>query len=238
MLQLMGDSTRASVVFLKIHEFARRPASEQARLRAQLDAVVAVTGAQIAPAGRLVLDAGDGAAIVVLGDPPAALLLAQRALAATAAGLPLAAGINHGAVQLDGAEGSAGMVGDGIAVAATAAGFAAPACVLASRVFRDALADAAPGAEASLVREGNFTDEGLRVHELFRPDLRAASRRRIRYAAAAAAAVLVLLGAGIGVRVALQGREAVMDSVAAQYRGAAARADGFWQAVLRKARFK
>lgn len=234
----MGDSMRASVVFLKIHEFARRPASEQARLRAQLDAVVAVTAAQIPPAGRLVLDAGDGAAIVVLGDPRAALLLAERSLAATAAGLPLAAGINHGAVQLDGAEGSTAMVGDGIAVAATAAGFAAPACVLASRVFRDALADAAPGSEASLVREGTFTDEGLRVHELFRPDGRAARRRRVRYALAAAAAVVVLLGAGIGARIALQGRQAVLDSVAARYHGAAARADDLWQGALRKARLK
>ena len=38
----------ASVVFLKIQEFARRPAQEQARLRAQLEAVVAQVGNQVA----------------------------------------------------------------------------------------------------------------------------------------------------------------------------------------------
>ena len=32
----------ASVAFLKMHEFSRRPITEQARLRAQLEAVVAV----------------------------------------------------------------------------------------------------------------------------------------------------------------------------------------------------
>src|SRR5258708_32950442 len=93
-------ATLASVVFLKIQEFARRPVQEQARLRAQLEAVVAVTTAELAPANRIVLDAADGAAIVGLGDPKAALHLAGRALAATAAGLPLCVGVNHGAVEV------------------------------------------------------------------------------------------------------------------------------------------
>src|SRR6266508_3524078 len=93
-------ATLASVVFLKIQEFARRPVQEQTRLRAQLEAVVAVTAAELAPAGRIVLDAADGAAIVVLSDPRGALRLAERALSATAAGLPLCIGVNHGAVQV------------------------------------------------------------------------------------------------------------------------------------------
>ena len=76
----MTSSILASVVFLKIHDFARRPASEQARLRAQLDAVVAVTAEEIAPERRLVLDASDGVAIVMLRDPRGALRLAERAL--------------------------------------------------------------------------------------------------------------------------------------------------------------
>src|SRR5260221_10178020 len=110
-------ATLASVVFLKIQDFARRPVQEQARLRAQLEAVVAVTTAELAPANRVVLDAADGAAIVVLGDPKAALQLAGRALAATAAGLPLCVGVNHGAVQVAaGGRGGDGVNGDGISV--------------------------------------------------------------------------------------------------------------------------
>src|SRR5207245_953268 len=46
-------ATLASVVFLKIQEFARRPVQEQARLRAQLEAVVAVTTAELAPSRLL-----------------------------------------------------------------------------------------------------------------------------------------------------------------------------------------
>src|SRR5207302_1354459 len=79
--------------------FARRPVTEQARMRAQLDAVVAVTSAELAPASRIVLEASDGIAVVVLADPAGALRLAERAMAAVAAGLPLSVGINHGAVQ-------------------------------------------------------------------------------------------------------------------------------------------
>ena len=104
----MAASLFASVVFLKIQDFARRSATEQARLRAQLQAVVAVTAAEIPPAGRVMLDAADGAAIVVLDDPRAALRLAERALTAVAAGLPLSAGLNHGALQLAGAQGRRG----------------------------------------------------------------------------------------------------------------------------------
>src|SRR5437867_1975858 len=116
-------STLASVVFLKIQEFARRPVQEQARLRAQLEAVVAVTTVELAPASRIVLDAADGAAIVVLGDPKGALRLAERALAATAAGLPLCVGVNHGAVQLaPGGRDEDGMIGDGVAARVSAEG--------------------------------------------------------------------------------------------------------------------
>src|SRR5258705_6901954 len=96
----MPASVVASVVFLRIQDFARRPASEQARLRAQLEAVIAVTAAELDPAARIVLEASDGAALVLLGDPVGALRIAQRALTASAAGLPLSAGLNHGALQL------------------------------------------------------------------------------------------------------------------------------------------
>ncbi|HKC39895.1 MAG TPA: hypothetical protein VKC15_10170, partial [Gemmatimonadales bacterium] len=194
-------ATLASVVFLKIQEFARRPVQEQARLRAQLEAVVAVSSAELALASRIVLDAADGTAIVVLGDPRGALHLAGRALAATAAGLPLCIGVNHGAVQMASVRDDDGMIGDGIAVAASVAEFASPARLLMTRSFRDAMADAAPGLESGLFPAGVFTDAGLRTHELFSPDGRVAERRRTRFFALAVAAVIGLVGAGVAARV-------------------------------------
>ena len=200
----MNSAIVASVVFLKIQDFSRRPASEQARMRAQLEAVVAVVTAELPPRDRIVVEASDGAAIVVLADPLAALRLGERALTAAAAGLPLSAGLNHGTLQFSGAKGGEGIRGDGIAVAAHVAEFAASR-LLASRAFRDAVADSAPGREAALVAAGTFSDPSLRSHEVFAFQDRALARRRRRYAAATVAMIAVLLGAGLGWRITMEG---------------------------------
>jgi hypothetical protein len=181
----------ASVVFLRIQDFARRPASEQARLRAQLEAVIAVTAADIDPARRLVLEASDGAAVVVLGDARAAL-------------------------QLSGRKGAEGMTGDGVAVAAAVAEFAAPGRLLASRSFRDALADAQPGREAALVSAGSFKDAGLRNHDVFSADERAPARRQRRYALVTAVLVVGILGGGIGTRVSHEGHKRLVNAIFAK----------------------
>ena len=203
----------ASVAFLKIQDFARRPATEQARLRAQLQAVVAVTAAEIPPAARVMLDAADGAAIVVLDDPRAALRLAERALTAVAVGLPLSAGLNFGALQVAGRKSGEGMTGDGIAVAASVAAFAGASRILASRAFRDAIAEAAPGGEAVLAPAGTFNDPGLRAHELYTPNSRALGRRSRRYTAVAVVLAVVLIGGGIAVRSASPDQQPFVDAV-------------------------
>ena len=208
-----APSTHASVVFLKIQDFARRSATEQARLRAQLHAVVAVTSAEIPPAGRIMLDAADGAAVVVLDDPHGALRLGERALTAVAAGLPLSAGLNYGALQLGGRKGGEGMTGDGIAVAAAVAAFAGPSRLLASRAFRDALAEASPGSEAALNSAGNFTDAGLRAHEVFVHDDRAIARRGRRYTAIAIVLALALIGGGMAVRSSSPNQQPFVDAM-------------------------
>ena len=202
-------ATLASVVFLKIQEYARRPVQEQARLRAQLEAVLAVTLADLPPENRIVLDTADGTAVAVLADPGEALRLAERALPAMAAGLPLCIGINHGTVQM--ASGGDGMIGDGIAVAASVAEFASPSRVLISRSFRDALADITPGTEAGFFPAGVFTDAGLRTHELFFPDKQATGRRQRRLIALGIAAVIGLVGTGIAVRASTGGHQKVFD---------------------------
>jgi hypothetical protein len=207
------SSLYASVVFLKIQDFARRSATEQARLRAQLQAVIAVTAAEIPPAGRVMLDAADGAAIVVLDDPRAALRLAERALTAVAVGLPLSAGLNYGALELAGRKRGEGMTGDGIAVAAAVAAFAPQARVLVSRSFRDAIAEVDPGAEAALAPAGTFTDPGLRTHEVFGPNERAPGRRSRRYGAIAVLLCAALVASGIAVRSTMPNQRPFVDAV-------------------------
>ncbi len=229
-----GASVLASVAFLKIPEFPRRPVQEQARLRAQLEAVVAVTAAELAPDSRIVLDASDGIAVVVLRDPQGALRLAQRALGAATAGLPVCAGLNHGAVKLAGGQGEAGMIGDGIAVAASVAEFAPSSRLLASRAFRDALADAAPGAEAGFVSAGVFTDAGLRTHELFTPEPRALVRLRRRRMALGTVAAIVLVGAGVGIRLSSDRDRGFIDDTLASMRHSASEGRAFFRNLAEK----
>lgn len=202
------ESAFASVVFLKVPEFARRSVTEQARLRAQLEAVLAVTVADLDARSRIVLDAADGAAVVVLRDPAGALRLAARALNATSAGLPLAIGLNHGAVQLKNGSSTHGMIGDGLAVAASAAELAPSPGIFASRAFRDAIAHDAPGEEANLVSAGTFTDAGLRSHEFFRPDAAGGRRRARRYAVAAVLLFIAIVGGAVAARIAADGQDA------------------------------
>jgi hypothetical protein len=213
----MPASVVASVVFLRIQDFARRPASEQARLRAQLEAVIAVTAAELDPAARIVLEASDGAALVLLGDAVGALRLAQRALTASAAGLPLSAGLNHGSLQLSGRKGAEAMTGDGIAVAASIADFAPASQLFASRSFRDALAEAAPGREVSLARAGSFKDAGLRDHEVFTLDEKAVRRRELRYTAAAMMLVIACVSGGFAARITAESDKPFATAVMNKY---------------------
>lgn len=195
----------ASVAFLKIHDFGRRPVVEQARLRAQLEAVVAVALQDLEERQRIVLDAADGIALVILDDPRATLALAERTLAAGAAGLPLSVGLNHGPMKPAGKGKHEGLAGDGIAVAAGIAELAGAGKLLATREFRGALEDAAPGSEAGLANAGTHTDSSLRAHDLYRAEPRAGARRRLRYAVATTVAIVGLVGAGIGYRGSIEG---------------------------------
>jgi len=229
-------ATLASVVFLKIQEFARRPVQEQARLRAQLEAVLAVTLAELPPENRIVLDAADGTVVAVLADPRGALRLAERALPAMAAGLPLCIGINHGTVQLASGREN-GMVGDGIAVAASVAEFASPSRVLISRSFRDALSDITPGREAGFSPAGVFTDGGLRTHELYFPDRQAAGRRQRRLIALGLAAVIGLVGAGVAVRVSTGGHQKVFDGTMGKLGLSAKQRETYFRGLREKLKF-
>jgi len=91
-------ATLASVVFLKIQEFARQAGPGTGAPGAQLEAVVAVSSAELALASRIVLDAADGAAVVVLGDPGEPCTLPGGGASPRRwPGFRCASGSNHGA---------------------------------------------------------------------------------------------------------------------------------------------
>jgi hypothetical protein len=127
-----------------------------------------------------------------------------------------------------------GMIGDGIAVAASIADFASPSRLLVSESFREAMADAAPGREAALFPAGTFNDPGLRTHELYSPDVRAAATRRGRLVALTAGMVIAILAAGLAVRISAVGHRKFVDGLVEQARLAAVHGQGVFRELVEK----
>ena len=210
------NAAHASLVFLGIVDFARKPVAEQANLRERLDAAVARSIAQLDPADRIVADAPDGLAIAVLAAPAEALLAARRvrrlARGEGAEPFALRIGVDHGAIRVGSDErGEPCLAGDSVATGATIAGFSDPGRILVSRAFRDALAPTDPERSARLQPVGTQTDANLRKHELYAlespagdGDAAAASSAapRRRPLLLAGLAIAGLLGAGFAVRAA------------------------------------
>jgi hypothetical protein len=194
----------ASVIVLTLRNFTRSPVPEQARMKAQLEALVATAIRPLRAAERIVLDAPEGAAVVVLDDPEKALQLAERAEAA-AADLSLTIGVNHGPVKVvSDARRGTGIVGDGVAAALTLASAAEPGRFVASRAFHEELESVAPARAAELDSAGMITDLRLRTHELFTRNRQAANARRRKLYGFGALMVAAIVGLGIAARAELR----------------------------------
>ena len=125
--------TLASVVVMRIAEFTRKPVAEQVQLKERLDALVTLAIRPVPAAARIVLDAPEGVAVVVLDGPGVALELAKRSQF-SADGLRLCIGVNHGPVMsAPDAHRGAGLIGDGLTAGLTLSSAAKPGRFVASR---------------------------------------------------------------------------------------------------------
>lgn len=203
MVEARSTAAHASVVFLRIREFARRSAAERAGLKARLAKSLAAGSAHLKHDERIVLDAPDGAAVVILGNPRGALDFANHSLSA-ARGDSIAIGLNHGPVRIVGSEGASEVVvGDGISVASAIADFGSSDRILATRSFRDSLLALAPDRGRYLVPAGTMADGEDRSHELYFADDRSTANRRRR------TFILCALGAGGLLALGIAGRLAM-----------------------------
>ncbi len=198
---MMATPADVSVIGLTIREFARQPVADQARLKAQLEALAAIAIQSVGAADRVVLEAPEGLVVTVLGSPEDALQVAERAQAG-AADLPLCIGVNHGPVKLGSDPGGGqSLIGDGIVGAVTLSNLATRGRLLISRSFREALAAFAPHRASDFSSVGVVTDDNVRTHELFTLDPAARVARKRRLMIIGALAVTVAVGAGVAARV-------------------------------------
>jgi class 3 adenylate cyclase len=190
-----STAAHASVVFLKIPEYSQQPVTEQVRLKDRLEGVVTAALSGLDPSSRIVLEAPDGAAVVVLGDPEAALGLAQRS--SVGGSVPLAVGLSHGPVRVAGGDTTPIVLGDALAVAQAVSGLSTPGRVAATREFREALKRAAPGLARFLAPAGMHTDARDRAYEVFLADRQSWEKRRCRWLATMACSFAAIVAAGI-----------------------------------------
>ena len=190
---LSANPVYANVAFLRIPEFDARSVTEQASLKDRLEGRVRAALAPVAAGERIVLDAEDGVALVLFGDSPRALRIAQSLRGEEAF---LQVGLNYGPLALTSHGPEARVFGDGLASAAAAARFATPEKVLVTRDFVRALETQAPELAAELTSAGEFTDTRVRQHRLYTPDpVRGAQRRRrILWTTVGGVAAILLLG--------------------------------------------
>jgi class 3 adenylate cyclase len=185
----------ASVVVLRLADFGRKPVTEQARLKGELETLATKAIEPLAAPDRIVLEAPDALAVVVLARPQAALELAERCEAA-AGELPLCVGVNHGPVrQANDPLRGPGIVGDGVATGMVLANAATPGRMLASRPFHEALEASSSRRAADLTAAGELTDASVRRHEIYtlKPKVaRPRDRRALVILALGSAAILGL----------------------------------------------
>ena len=189
----------ANVAVLRIPGFDARGVGDQAALKENLERITRDALQGLTAGERVVLDADDGLAVVVFGDPARALRLAQLVCdAQPQAGVQV--GVNHGPLALTSRGPDARVFGDGLAAAFAAARFAPPGKVLVTRDFAQMLGRRNPQRAAELTSAGEFTDTRVRQHTFYTPDpKRGAIHRRhlLMYGIGGVVAILLL---GVGAR--------------------------------------
>jgi hypothetical protein len=189
----------ADIAFLRIARFDERPVVDQASLKDRLEARVREALAGIPPGERIVLDAADGVAVVLFGEPARTLDFAQS-LRAAAGEEPLKVGVNHGPIAVTARDAGAMVFGDGITAAAVAAGFAPAGRTLVTVPFARMLEAARPDRAAELAPAGEFTDARVRLHAFYTPEPRRLVERRNRLAAYALSGILAIVSLGLAGR--------------------------------------
>ncbi|HXF81113.1 MAG TPA: PEGA domain-containing protein [Usitatibacter sp.] len=188
----------ANVAFLRIPAFDARPVGEQAALKDALERRVREAIASVDAADRVVLDAEDGLALVLFGEPGRALE-AARALQASRE-VPLQVGLNHGPLALAGEGAGERVFGDGLTSAAAAARFAQPERLLVTQEFARALERRDPALAVQLENAGDFTDTRVRQRSFYTPQAKLASVYRRRMLAIGVLGVVAILSLGWAAR--------------------------------------
>jgi hypothetical protein len=189
----------ANVAFLRIPEFDSRGVAEQAALKEKVEVRAREALSGVARVDRVVLDAEDGIAIILFGDPERALRVAESFNVGNAEPA-LQLGLNYGPLALAASGVDTRIFGDGLTAAVAAARFAQPRKLYVTQDFAVALERGHPARAAELATAGEFTDTRVRQHSFYTPDAKRAGAYRRRMLAYGVAGVFAIISVGLATR--------------------------------------
>ena len=162
-----GRTLVCSVLFLDIVGYSKQSVTEQYETKRRFNGVLAEALDVLQRRDRVLVDTGDGAAVVFLGDPEDALVagLAVRELGGP---LPLRLGINLGPVKLiSDLNDQTNVVGDGINVAQRVMTFAEPGQLLVSSNYQEVVSRLSEQYAKLFTRVGRRKDKHVREYEVY-----------------------------------------------------------------------
>jgi class 3 adenylate cyclase len=167
MTEESGRTLVCSVLFIDIVAYSKKAVAEQYDIKRQFNGMVAGALAVLKRHDRVIVDTGDGAAIVFLGDPEDALVVGV-AMREHAGKMPMRMGINLGPVKLiSDLNDQVNVIGDGINVAQRVMSFAEPGQLLVSASYHDVVSRHSVEYANLFVREGRRQDKHVREHEVY-----------------------------------------------------------------------
>jgi class 3 adenylate cyclase len=167
MAEESGRTLVCSVLFVDIVGYSKTSVVEQFEVKSKFNGMLAEALDVLQRRDRVIVDTGDGAAVVFLGDPEDALVvgLAMRELSGR---LQLRMGINLGPVKLIAdLNDQVNVVGDGINVAQRVMSFAEPGQLLVSSNYQDVVSRLSEQYATLFTREGRRKDKHVREYELY-----------------------------------------------------------------------
>lgn len=195
MHERLNKTSICSIVFLDIVGYSQRPVAEQIRLKDRFNQLLADAVTGVAPADRIILDTGDGAAIALMGAPEDALFIALSILDGILGGrghdrrgggiadntqavadlarvalptLQVRIGINLGPVRVvNDINGHPNIIGDGINVAQRVMSFAEPNQILVSRSYYEVTSRLSDEFAHMFAYSGVKQDKHVREHEIY-----------------------------------------------------------------------
>jgi class 3 adenylate cyclase len=162
-----GRTLVCSVLFIDIVGYSKQSVAEQYDIKRRFNGMVAGALDLLKRRDRVIVDTGDGAAIVFLGDPEDALVVGV-AMRQHAGEISMRLGVNLGPVKLiSDLNDQVNVIGDGINVAQRVMSFAEEGQLLVSASYHDVVSRQSADYARLFTREGLRQDKHVREHVVY-----------------------------------------------------------------------